>query len=180
MALPSTVYRVNIQLSDVDRSVYESIQTTVARHPSETEERLVARLLAYILFLEPELSFSKGISAGDEPDLWLKGADDRVLLWVEVGLPESDRLIKASRHSARVALIAFGKAFSNWEQRHLSKLESVANLSVISFDHAFINRLAAKLDRSINWSATISDGTLYVNIGSETFETVFKMCIGNR
>lgn len=103
-----------------------------------------------------------------------------MLLWVEVGLPESDRLIKASRHSARVALIAFGKAFSNWEQRHLSKLESVANLSVISFDHAFINRLAAKLDRSINWSATISDGTLYVNIGSETFETVFKMCIGNR
>jgi len=174
MALPSTIYRVTMQLSDVDREVYESLQVTVARHPSETEERLVARLLAYALFYDPELTFTKGISAGDEPDLWVKGPDDRVLLWVEVGLPEADRIIKASRHVERAVLIACGRALPKWEQQHLPKLEGVPNLSVIRFDQAFINGLSATLDRSINWSVTITDGNLYINVGADTFETVFK------
>lgn len=180
MALPSTIYRTSIQLSDIDRGVYESLQATVARHPSETEERLVARLLAYSLFFEPELAFTKGISAVDEPDLWLKGPDGRILLWVEVGIPESDRIIKAGRHTERVALVACGKAFLNWEQQHLQKLEVVPNLTVISFDQTFINNLASRLDRSINWEVTINDGNLYINIGNETFETTFKMLVGIR
>ena len=180
MALPSTVYRVNIQLSDVDRGIYESLQATVARHPSETEERLVARLLAYALFFEPELTFTKGIGSGDEPDLWLKGPDDRVLLWVEVGLPEPDRLIKACRHAAQVALIACGRALPSWEQQHLSKLEGVPNLSLIRFEQVFINSLVSKLDRSINWSITITDSNLYLNVGNETFETVLQEREGKR
>lgn len=180
MALPSTIYRANIQLSDVDRGVYESLQATVARHSSETEERLVARLLAYAIFFEPELAFTKGISSGDEPDLWSKGPDDRVLLWVEVGLPEAERLIKACRHVERAALVACGRALPNWEQQQLSKLEGLSNLSVISFDQPFINSLTSRLERSINWSITISDGILYMNIGDETFETAFKVLAGNR
>ena len=180
MALPSTIHRVNIELSDIDRGVYESLQATVARHPSETEDRLVARLLAYSLFYEPELTFTKGISAVDEPDLWLKGPDGRVLLWVEVGIPESDRIIKAGRHSERVALVACGKTFLNWEQQHLQKLKAVKNLTVISFDQVFINSLVSKLDRSISWSVTISDGNLYINAGDETFETILQVRSGNR
>lgn len=180
MALPSIIYRVNIQLSDVDRGVYESLQTTVARHPSETEERLVARLLAYVIFFEPELTFTKGVSAGDEPDLWMKGPDDRVLLWVEVGLPELDRIVKASRHAARVALVSCGKALQKWEQQHLEKLERISNLSVISFDQPFISSLTSKLDRSISWAVTINDGNLYINVGDETFETVLHVRVGNR
>ena len=180
MALPSTIHRVNIELSDIDRGVYESLQATVARHPSETEDRLVARLLAYSLFYEPELTFTKGISAVDEPDLWLKGPDGRVLLWVEVGLPESDRIIKAGRHSERVALVACGKAFSNWEQQHLQKLKAVQNLTIISFEQAFINSLVSRLDRSISWSVTVSDGNLYINAGDETFETTLQVRSGNR
>lgn len=174
MALPSTIYRVNIQLSNVDRGIYESLQATVARHPSETEERLVARLLAYSVFYEPELAFSKGIGSGDEPDLWLKGPDGRVLLWVEVGLPEADRVIKASRHAERVALVACGKALPKWQQLNLAKLEGVANLSLITFDHAFIGSLVAELDRSISWDVTITDGNLYINVGDNTFETHLK------
>lgn len=174
MALPSTIYRVNIQLSDVDRSVYELLQATVARHPSETEERLIARLLAYAIFYEPELAFTKGISAGDEPDLWLKGPDDRVLLWIEVGLPEADRLVKASRHAERVALVACGKALTKWEQLHLAKLEGVKNMSLLRFEHAFINGLASRLERSVSWDVTITDGNLYVNVGAETFEAVLQ------
>ena len=180
MALPSTIYRVNIQLSDVDRGIYSSLQATVARHPSETEERLVARLLAYALFFEPELAFTRGVGAGDEPDLWLKGPDDRVLLWVEVGLPEADRLIKAGRHAARIAAIVCGKALPVWEQQHLPKLKGIKNLSVLSFNQAFINKLAARLDRSITWSVTITDGTLYIDVGEDSFETVLQELAGKR
>jgi uncharacterized protein YaeQ len=174
MALPSTIHRVTIQLSDVDRGIYESLQATVARHPSETEERLVARLLAYALFFEPELTFAKGVGAGDEPDLWSKGPDDRVLLWVEVGLPDPERIIKASRHAERVALVACGRALPGWEQQNLTKLEGVSNLSVIRFDQDFINCLVSTPDRSINWSVTVTDGNLYINVGDETFETAIN------
>ncbi len=179
MALPSTVYKASIQLSDVDHGVYESLQATVAQHPSETEERLVARLLAYAIFHDPELTFTKGICAAQEPDLWVQGADGRVRFWVEVGLPEADRIIKASRHSERVALLACGRALASWDQQHLPRLEKVANLTVISIDQAFINKLASQLERSINWSITITEGSLYLTIGEETMEAAIRVKTGN-
>jgi len=171
MALPSTIYRVNISLSDVDRGIYETLQTTVALHPSETGERLVARLLAYAIFYDGELIFTKGVGAGDEPDLWMKGPDGRTQLWIEVGLPEAERLIKAGRHSERVALIAFGKALAAWEMQQLPKLHGVRNLQIVHLNQGFIASLAATLERSINWSVTLSDDHLYINSGAETFET---------
>ncbi len=180
MALPSTIHRVTIQLSDVDRGIYETLQATVARHPSETEERLVARLLAYALYYEPELVFAKGLAAGDEPDLWSKRPDDRVLFWVEVGLPEPERIIKASRHAERVALVACGRTLAMWEQQHLQKLAVVSNLSLISFDQTFINRLVSKLERVITWAVTITDGNLYMNVGDETLEAVLNERVGKR
>ena len=175
MAQPSTVYKASIQLSDVDRSVYESLLATVARHPSETEERLVARLLAYAIFHEPELAFTKGICAADEPDLWVKGGDGRVRLWVEVGLPEADRIIKASRHAERVVLLACGRALAGWDKQQLPRLENIANLIVIGIDQAFISRVASQLERSINWSITISEGTIYMTIGEETLDSVIQV-----
>jgi uncharacterized protein YaeQ len=180
MALPSTVYKASIQLSDVDRGVYESLQATVARHPSETEERLVGRLLAYAIFQEPELAFTKGISATDEPDLWVKGGDGRVRLWVEVGLPDAERIIKASRHSERVALLACGRMSPSWDLQQLPKLEKLDNLTVISFDQAFVNMVASLLERSINWSITITEGTFYLSIAEETLETIFQIKAGSR
>jgi uncharacterized protein YaeQ len=180
MALPSTVFKATIQLSDLDRSIYETLQTTVAQHPSETAERLVARLLAYAIFQEADLVFTKGLSATDEPDLWVKGGDGRVLLWGEVGLPDAERIVKAARHAERVVLLACGKTFSNWEQQHLPKLVNVANLTVISVDQAFVVRLASLLERSISWSLTITEGTLYLTIGAETVEAALQVRVGNR
>jgi uncharacterized protein YaeQ len=180
MALPSTIYRANIQFSDIDRGVYETLQTTVARHPSETEERLAARLLAYVLFHREGLLFTKGICVGDEPDLWSKGPDGRVLLWVEVGLPEPERLIKASRHSEHVALLACGNSLPNWERQHLAKLEAVTNLTIVTLDQGFINRLVALLDRSITWEITITEDTLYLQIAGESLETPLQVRTGQR
>ncbi len=178
MALPATIYKASLQLSDVDRTVYETLQVTVARHPSETEERLVMRLLAMAIFYEPELTFTKGLSAADEPDIWVKGYDDRVRLWVEVGLLDAERVIKASRHAERVALLACGKMLSSWEQQQLPKLMEVSNLTVVTIDQGFINTLAAQLERSINWSVTITEGSLYLAIGEQNYETVMQVRVG--
>lgn len=175
MALPSTIYRATINLSDIDRGVYETIQTTVAQHPSETVERLVARLLALAIFYEPDLTFTKGLCAADEPDIWVVGPDGKPLLWVEVGLPDADRIVKASRHTERAALLACGKALANWEQQHLPKLEKIANLTVVSVDQAFIAGIAASLERVINWSITVTERVLYLTIGDKTCETSLKV-----
>lgn len=171
MALPSTIYRANLHLSDIDRGIYETIQTTVARHPSETEERLVARLLALAIFYEPELTFTKGLCAADEPDIWVVGPDGRTRLWVEVGLPESDRIVRASRHAERVSLLACGRALATWDQQHLPRLEKIANLTVVSVDQGFIAALASRLERSIGWSITITEGTIYLTVGDGTLES---------
>jgi len=171
MALPSTMYRTTIHLSDIDRGVYETLRATVARHPSETEERLVARLLASALFHEEDLEFTKGISAGDEPDLWSKGGDGRVLLWVEVGLTEPERLIKAARHAERVALLACGNALPNWERQQLPKLVGVTNLTIRRVDQGFIQQLVALLERSINWEITVTEGSLYLQTEGKSLET---------
>jgi uncharacterized protein YaeQ len=171
MALPATIYRASIQLANIDRNLYESLQTTVARHPSETEERLVVRLLAYALSYEPGLVFTKGVGAGDEPDLWMKGGEGGVLLWIEVGLPEPERLIKASRHARRTVLFAYGPSLGRWETQHLAKLDNTPNLTVVGLDHAFLNQLVARLQRSIAWSLTITEGSLYLGVAGETLET---------
>jgi len=171
MALPSTIYRANIQLSDTDRGVYESLQATVARHPSETGERLVARLLAYCLFHQDGLEFTRGISASDEPDLWSKGPDGRVKIWIEVGLPDAERLAKAARHAERVALLACGSSLPVWERLQLPKLAGVTNLAVTTVEQGFINRLVDLLERSITWEITVTEGTLYLQVAGESLET---------
>ncbi|MFA5517348.1 MAG: YaeQ family protein [Desulfuromonadales bacterium] len=170
MALPPTIYRVSIQLADLDRNCYEQLQFTVARHPSETAERLVARLLAYALCQEEGLAFTKGIGAGDEPDLWAKGPDGRVRLWVEVGLPDPERLLRAVRHAEQVALFACGGNRWRWEKEHLSRLIGIANLTVYGLAGDFLQQIADQLQRAIAWSLTVTEGNLYLTVGETTLE----------
>ena len=178
MALPATIYRTSIQLSHIDRNLYETLQATVAQHPSETAERLLARILAFAICYEPELAFTKGVAAGDEPDLWVKGPDGRVTLWIEVGLPDPARLTKASRHARQVILIACGSSLPRWQDQHLAKLSCIPNLTVIGLDQSFLNHLAARLERSVTWSITITEGMLYLNTGDETLETGLTLLAG--
>jgi uncharacterized protein YaeQ len=178
MALPSTVYRATIQLSHVDRGIYETIQATLARHPSETAERVVLRLLAYAICYGPDVAFTKGIGAGDEPDLWVKGGDGRVALWIEVGTPEPERLLKAARHAGRVVLLASAPNRHRWDEQHLARLAGAANLTVIGIDFAFVRQLAAGLERSIAWDVTISGDALYVTSGGEALDAPLELLAG--
>jgi uncharacterized protein YaeQ len=180
MALPSTIYRASIQLSDLDRQVYEQLQTTVAKHPSETEERLLARLLAYALCYDEELNFTKGIGSGDEPDLWAKSPDGRVRLWVEVGLPDPEKLAKSCRHVEHAVLFAFGSGLARWLPLQLPKLSRIQNLTVVEIDYAFLRSLVAELQRSINWSLTVTEGALYLTVGDKSLEAPLKHLCGPR
>lgn len=132
----------------------------------------MARLLAYTLFYEEGISFTKGICDGDQPDLWTKALDGRVSSWIEVGLPDPDRLVKAAKHAQQVSLLACGNGLPVWERQHLGKLARSRNLTIISIDQAFIGKLVALLERSINWSVTITEGTLYLQVADQSLEIV--------
>lgn len=179
MAQPCIIFKANIQLSDIDRNIYETLQTTIAKHPSETEERMLVRLLAYVLCYEDGLTFTKGVAAGDEPDLWVTGPDGRVQTWIEVGLPDAERLIKASRHVEQVVLLAFGSSRNVWEKQQLAKLVNIKNIRLLGIDQQFIADLAARLQRSINWSLTVTEGALYLTVDGETIESKLIIMAAN-
>jgi uncharacterized protein YaeQ len=180
MALPATIHRVAVEIADIDRGRYARLEASVARHPSETAERLVLRLLAYALCYDEELTFTKGIAAGDEPDLWAREADGRVREWVEVGLPDPERLRKASRHAGRVALVAGGSGLRRWLEQHQAKLVALTNLTVVTLDPAFVGRLAETLERVVEWSVTVSGGVLYLTKGGDTLESPVTIVQGER
>jgi len=182
MATKPTIHRATIELSDVDRGVYEKLQITVARADSETAERLIVRLLAYCLCYEEGIRFTGGVSSGDEPDVWVldfqPGMGERVKLWIEVGLPEAKRLLKAARHCKRVILFAYGKKRSKWESDHLVELAERDNITMLGIDPAAIACLVDSLDRQITWSLTISGGTIYLTSGKEHIETTLEHVVG--
>lgn len=171
MATGTTIYRAAVQLADADRGVYAELRATLARHPSETAERLVTRLLAYALFYEPGLVFTKGISDGDQPDLWVLEADNRIGLWLEVGLPDAARISKACRHAVRVQLLLSGQRRRVWEGQHLAGLASLSNLAICTLDQPLIQQLSEGLERSINWGVTVSGGVVYLSAGERSLET---------
>jgi len=161
MALSATPYKAELSLTDLDRGVYETLRFTLARHPSETEERLAVRLLAYALWYQESLAFGRGLSDVDEPALWEKSLDGRVLHWIEVGQPDAERLIWCSRRAERVSLLAYG-SLRVWEGKVLPAVSALKNLHVAALPQAPLAELASDLPRAIKWALMISEGTLFV------------------
>jgi len=159
MALGSTVHRAELELADIDRGVYGSHTLTLARHPSETEERLMLRLLAWAMFADPDLEFGRGISTGEDPDLWLRRPDDTIALWLEVGLPEEKRLRRAAGRADQVVVLACGgRAVPPWWARQREGLQRIERLRVleIPLDHA--KALAGLCARNMRLHCTIQEG----------------------
>ncbi len=167
MALPATIYRVSIQLSNVDKNCYETLATTAARHPSETDQRLISRLIAYALCYEENIAFTRGVSVSEEPDLWVKSYDDRIHKWIEVGLPDPKRLVKAGHHSEKVVLFAYGSSIDRWLANGRAQLAAIDNLQVFHLSNELIASLLAKLKRSVDWQLTCSDNILYFTVGGD-------------
>ncbi len=182
MATKPTIHRATVDLSDVDRGVYEKLSMSLARADSETAERLIVRLLAYCLCYQDGIRFTGGVSSGDEPDVWVTelapGMGERVKLWIEVGLPEAKRLLKAARHCRHVVLFAYGKKRGKWESDHLDELRQRDNITVLGVDLTAFARLIDALERQIAWSLTVSGGTIYLTAGDQHIETTLEHVVG--
>jgi uncharacterized protein YaeQ len=168
MALKSTVCKAELQVSDMDRYYYQSHTLTLAKHPSETDERLMVRLIAFALFASESLSFGKGLSDDEEPDLWQKDLTGAIELWIEVGLPDERVLRKACGRSDKVALVLYGgRTADMWWSQNSKALLKLDNLTVINLpDTAALTDAA---ERNMNISCTIQDGEMLVSHDKGSF-----------
>ena len=161
MALNSTIYKVELQISDMDRHYYATHALTLARHPSETEERLMTRLLAFALYADERLEFGKGISDEDEPALWRKAYTDEIELWIEVGQPDETRIRKACGRSRQVVVISYGgNASEIWWNKVGATLGRNRNLTVLDIPATTVAELVALLQRGMRLQCLIQDGQL--------------------
>ncbi len=161
MALNATIYKVELQISDMDRHYYATHALTVARHPSETEERLMLRLLAFALYADDRLEFGKGLSDEDEPALWRKAYTDEIELWIEVGQPEETRIRKACGRARQVVVISYGgHAAELWWAKVGTSLGRNRNLTVLNIPAATVAELVTLLQRGMRLQCLIQDGQL--------------------
>lgn len=170
MAAAATIHQFEIALSDVDRGVYETLDLRVAQHPSERMERLLVRTLAYALSYEDGIAFSKaGLSSADEAPIAVHDPTGLLLHWIEVGAPSAERLHKAAK-AAKVSVFTheLAQLRRNTEGKTIHKVETI---DVWPLDPAFIDRLADKAARRNQLELTRNDGTLYIALGGETFES---------
>jgi uncharacterized protein YaeQ len=174
MATGATIHRADLSIADMDRHYYADHSLTLARHPSETEERLMVRLLAFAVFASDDLDFGRGLSTDDEPDLWRRDLTGLVETWIEVGLPEEKWLRKACGRARQVVVIAYGAAKAEqWWKRHEPELMRLDNLTVLSLPMAAGPALAALASRSMRLDVTIQEGQIW--LGSAAGETSLQL-----
>ena len=170
MALKSTIYKAELQLSDMDRHYYAAHTLTLARHPSETDERMMVRLLAFALHADENLVFAKGLSDIEEPDLWLKDYTGAIQLWVEAGLPDERRLLKACGRSAQVVVYSYATNSNIWWQGMGNRLERAKNLTVWNVPVATSQALEKMAQRTMQLQCTIQDGQLWLTDDTQTVQ----------
>ncbi len=162
MALKSTIFKAALQIADMDRGYYGDHPLTIARHPSETDERMMLRVLAFALHAGPSLAFGKGLSAADEPDLWQRDLTGTIRLWIDVGLPDEKLVRRACGRADEVVIYAYGRGATLWWSRSEAPLERMRNLSVVSVPVVTSQELAKLAQRSMQLQCTIQDGHVWL------------------
>jgi uncharacterized protein YaeQ len=168
VALTATIHTLDIQLADVDRNVYESLSLRVARHPSETEEYLLARILAYCLEYTEGIAFSKGLAEPDEPAISVRDLTGALVAWIEIGAPDAARLHKASKAAPRVAIYTHRNPSQLLKQYASERIHRAEDIELYAFDRDMIEALGAKLDRRMPMDVSVSDRQLYINVGGDS------------
>src|SRR5712691_8653967 len=168
MALTATIYTFEIELADSDRHVYESLALRVARHPSESEEYLVTRVLAYLLEFTEGIEFSRGVSDPEEPTIAVRDLTGAIKTWIEIGTPDAARLHKASKTAARVVVYTHKDPGQFLRRLAGERIHRVEALEVYAIDRGLIAALTARLERRVAFSLSVTDRELYVSIGTDT------------
>ena len=161
MALKPKIYKARISLSDIDRDYYETLNLTIALHPSETLERMLVRMLAFCINAQENLTFTKGLCAVDEPDIWVRTPDDRIALWINVGEPAVDRIKKATRLSSAVRVYSFNSKSDVWWSQVRARVGELP-AAVFRFHCEDIQALAKQVERTMDISVTIMGNSAYV------------------
>lgn len=158
MALKPTIYKFSIALSDMDRDYYDSINLTVAQHPSETLVRMSARVLAYCVNAAPGIEFTRGVSAVDEPDIWIHELDDRISLWIDIGEPSLERIKKGSHRATETRVYAFNTKSDVWWSQ-VGPQVTALGVKAFRFEMGHLEDMVALLNRTNQLSITISENT---------------------
>lgn len=177
MALKPTIFKFKISLSDLNRNYYDTLNLTVAQHPSETPERMMVRVLAFCINAQEHLTFTQGLSAVDEPDIWAHSLDGQLALWIDVGEPAADRIKKATRLTQAVKIYSFNsKSNAWWAQNgaHFNKLD----VDVYQFEWEKIEALARLLQRTMDLSITITGDSAYIAAESGECEVDWRVVQG--
>jgi uncharacterized protein YaeQ len=183
MALKATVYKAELQISDMDRHYYAIHALTLAQHPSENDARLMVRVLAFALFADERLEFGRGVSTDDEPDLWRRALTGEIEQWIDLGQPEQSRIRKACGRAREVVVIGYsGRGFGLWWDKHADTLARCGNLSVIEFPAGTADALAALLSRGMQLQCLVQDGELQLmgDTGAVTVTPVLRQTIAER
>jgi uncharacterized protein YaeQ len=179
MAIKATVFKAALQIADMDRHYYADQALTLARHPSETDERMMVRLLAFALYTEEGLAFGKGISSDDEPDLWHKDLTGSIRRWIEVGLPDERVIRKASGRADQVVVVSYGRAADIWWNESRDKLQRLNNLTVLRLPNETTLALAALASRTMQLQCTIQEGHIMVTSDAGMIEIEPKVLQGS-
>ena len=169
MAQASTVYSVTIDLADLDRGVFETLDLRVARHPSETAEYMLVRLLAYCLEYQEGIALTEGVSSGDEPALVVRDLTGRITAWIEVGLPDASRLHRGSKLAGRAAVYTHRDVRQLLAQLSGAKIHRAGDIPIRAFDRVAIDELAALVERRTSLAVSISGGEVSVAMGERMF-----------
>ena len=168
MALKATIFKADLDISDMDRHYYQSHALTLARHASETDQRMMVRLLAFALHAHEYLTFTDGLGNAEDPALWQKDLTGVIDLWIEIGQPDEKRLLKACGRAGQVVVYCYGNSAKIWWGQVESKLERAKNLTVIHLPGA--NLLSFLAERTMSFQIMIQDGQVFLTAGEQTLE----------
>jgi len=168
MALKPTIHKATLSITNIDKNYYNDHSLTIAKHPSETDARMMVRVLAFALHADESLQFTKGLSTDDEPDIWLKNQSGEIVHWIELGQPDEKRLRKACGRSQNVWIYCYsGNSADIWWQQNKGKFNRFSNLSVINIPADTVTALSAVSDKSMKIQFTIQDGTTWITSENE-------------
>ncbi|HEX2010005.1 MAG TPA: YaeQ family protein [Roseateles sp.] len=175
MALKATIHKAQLQIADMDRHVYGDHNLTIARHPSETDERMMVRILAFALNvpadeLRGRLEFTKGLSDVDEPELWQLDLTGDVVHWIDLGQPDDRRIMKAHGRAEKVTVISYASSTPVWWSQLQNKLTRAPKLTVWQIPAEQSQALAALAERSMQLQVTVQDGGIYVSTANASVE----------